>query len=145
MQYEVINLCPHDVNIVDGPTYPKSGDVARVAERPGQPLEGLPFPATTAPGYGKVTGLPAPTPGKLYIVSGMVAAACPGRADVFAPGESVRGTEGRIVGVRNLKQAPRSTWGKIKILLRHAPLRRPEAGVSSTRHKEVIDGSAQAQ
>jgi hypothetical protein len=106
MQYEVINLCPHDVNIVDGPTYPKSGDVARVAERPGQPLDGLPFPATTASSYGEVTGLPAPEPGKLYIVSGMVAAACPGRADVFAPGESVRDTEGRIIGVKNLKQAP---------------------------------------
>jgi hypothetical protein len=107
--FRVKNLCPHAITIHGDPplVYEPSGQVARVAEEPGQPIDGYPFPATTASRYGQGTGLPDPEEGTLYVVSVVVAVASPTRADVFYPGEAVRDDAGQIVGVKNLKQVPR--------------------------------------
>jgi len=106
---QIVNLTPHSITVLaeggEGITFPPSGKVARVSMLPGVDLpahEGA-VPLRAAPQYGAVTELPAPAPGTIYIVSGMVSArAC--RADVFSPDtgpDAVRET-GQIVAVRRL-------------------------------------------
>lgn len=109
---KVINLTPHAVNVLsaDGTTmleYPPSGDIARVAEIPGDMIfaGAFPFAARRGSQYGDVTGLPRRVKGTIYIVSGMVAAAVPNRLDVFCPGEAIRDDAGRTIGVKYLKCA----------------------------------------
>jgi hypothetical protein len=51
---------------------------------------------------GPVTGLPDPVPGVALIVSRLVAEAVPDRGDVFAPGELIRDSTGRIIAARGL-------------------------------------------
>ena len=105
-----INLTPHTLNLYDEDgipvaTIPPSGDVARVAVRrvANGNIDGIPVFKTT---YGQVAGLPAPRPGTIYIVSGMVRAHpdVRDRADVFQPGELLRDTDGRPVGAIGLSQ-----------------------------------------
>lgn len=102
---EIINLTPHPLNLkrVDGTTLsiPPSGTVARVAEQREAlgALMGLPV---TRASYGAVEGLPAPTPGRIYVVSALVLAAVQERPDVFAPGPAIRDAEGKIVGADGL-------------------------------------------
>lgn len=77
----IINLTPHILRLNDGREFPPSGTVARVAAE---------YSEFDARGvcraiFGAPSGVPEPTPGTLYIVSGMVAAAMPDRADVVAP------------------------------------------------------------
>lgn len=103
---ELVNLTPHAVNIVTAEgdpiiTVEPSGILARVSSSTvvvGD-LDGIPITATK---YGEVEGLPAPEPGKVYIVSSLVAQRCKGRDDVFIPNESVRDDKGRIVGCKSL-------------------------------------------
>jgi len=101
-----VNLTPHALNVhtTEGViTIAPSGSVARVAtvETPGLPVGGIPTVFTS---YGEVTGLPAPTEGTIYIVSGMVASAAP-RGDVMSPGPLVRDEGGRPVGCRGLRRS----------------------------------------
>ena len=101
-----VNLTPHALNIHTGEgviTLAPSGEVARVAtiETPGLPVGGVPTVVTT---YGEVTGLPTPTEGVTYIVSGMVASASP-RGDVMSPGPLVRDEGGRPCGCRGLRRS----------------------------------------
>lgn len=78
----VINLCPHVIRLNDGTEYPSSGVVARVsAEYKTLNTNPLCFEVV----YGEVAGLPAHQDGVDYIVSGMVAAACPGRGCLLVP------------------------------------------------------------
>jgi len=104
----IINLTPHTLNVVnmDGSVLvdvPPSGEVARVATSRVQTGEvyGLPLFTTR---FGEVTGLPAASEGKLFVVSGLVAAHpdVRDRADVFSPGELVRDEAGKPVGCRGL-------------------------------------------
>ena len=103
----IFNLTPHDLSIVlaDGAIHrlPKSGNVARVAtsRAAGPDVDGIPTSVTT---FGDIEGLPAPWPDTVYVVSGMVAARCGDRADVFAPGELVRDDAGNVVGCRGLSR-----------------------------------------
>lgn len=54
--------------------------------------------------YGSVTGLPDPSPGRNYIVSGMVLDALQGsRFDVYAPGALLRDEKGQPVGCIGLR------------------------------------------
>ena len=78
----VINLCPHTIRLNDGTEYPPSGVVARVSAEY-KVLNTNPTCYEVV--YGEVTGLPAPQDGVDYIVSGMVAAACPERYDLLVP------------------------------------------------------------
>lgn len=98
-----VNLTPHPINIVDGPTIPPSGEAARVTVTREQvdAIDGIPIYSST---YGEVEGLPAPAAGVRYIVSGLVRSAVPNRADVYSPGELVRDDAGRVVGCRGLTQ-----------------------------------------
>ena len=76
----VINLTPHVIRLNDGTEYPPSGVVARVSVEHKEVAPFL-FKAT----YGEVTGLPDPQGVVGFIVSSMVAAACPERYDLLAP------------------------------------------------------------
>lgn len=111
-----VNLTPHPV-VVDGITYAPSGEVARVSQKEGRLVEILDgtrymAKAVEAPVMGPVEGLPAPTPYKLFIVSGMVLnhPDVRGRRDVFAPdtspGAAIRDKDGRIVGTSRFVRAP---------------------------------------
>ena len=128
---QIINLTPHSVNFVWEPvnedgspsgyfetiaTISASGQVARVAaktvpvvetklylggtfsERP-MTIEDIPVTTTE---FGEVEGLPDPKPGVVYIVSSLVAQRVPERRDVFIPNESVRDSQGRIIGCKSL-------------------------------------------
>ena len=100
----IINLTPHALNIITGTgtvTVPPSGAVARCAtvSAPAGEHEGIPLARTT---YGEVQGLPAPVAGTLFVVSALVRAAVPGRADVASPGDLVRGADGQPVGCKGL-------------------------------------------
>ena len=118
----LINLTPHAIvlrtsggDIAIAP----SGTVARVTSTPGAVHEvaGIPCPVVDPPTFGEVTGIPGAIGGTIYIVSGMVLAAC-SRADVFGPGTgptdgAIRDEGGRIVAVTRLiaarPVAPRGT------------------------------------
>ena len=85
-----INLTPHAVNLRasnGADIVIPSGGVARVSTTaPSLIGEEGGIPLYSAPRFGEVEGLPPPSPGVFYIVSGLVAGRCAGRADVFAPG-----------------------------------------------------------
>jgi hypothetical protein len=99
-----VNLTPHEITFGIN-AIPASGQVARVASKPGEELgNGL----WTAPQWGEVEGLPAPEPETIYIVSALVAGRVGNtRDDVYSPGtgpadNAVRDPHGRIVGVTRL-------------------------------------------
>lgn len=113
----IINLTPHTITFVDSEGNPTlvvqpSGKVARVTCRTvttGE-VDGIPITETV---YGEIEGLPAPSiipydtetaerETIIYIVSSLVAQRCKNRTDVFIPNESVRDSEGRIIGCRSL-------------------------------------------
>lgn len=127
----IINLTPHAINFVWEPvnedgsgsgyfepiaTIPASGQVARVKAKTVPVTETIysldgtfektplfieDIPVTTTE-FGEVEGLPDPKPGVVYIVSSLVAQRVPDRWDVFIPNESVRDSQGRIVGCKSL-------------------------------------------
>ena len=102
MATKLINLCPHDITIVDEEGHiiivlpHEEGMVARVAttETPRENTLGYPFPVVHRE-WGAVTGLPAPQPGVAFVVSAAVVSACPGRADLFSPGRLIRDEHGQ--------------------------------------------------
>lgn len=53
---------------------------------------------------GEVENLPNVSPEYYYIVSRIIAEACPERTDLFIPDETVRDENGRIIGCRALAQ-----------------------------------------
>lgn len=97
---KLINLTPHTVRLNGGREFPPSGQIARVktchrlefwlSDGPDGAAEiNDEFLRDAVPVYrtvfGQVEGLPGPSEGKMYIVSGMVAAACRGRDDLVCP------------------------------------------------------------
>jgi len=92
----IVNLTPHAIHIVGGGTLHSEG-VARVDSQSVSvgSADGVPLVRVT---FGEVIGLPAPEAGLLFVVSGMVRAALPGRVDIASPGELVRDETGRVVG-----------------------------------------------
>lgn len=108
---DYVNLTPHTVRLNSGREYPPSGQVARVnathevsawlSDGPNGPVSMGVVPIYRA-AFGQVEGLPEPVPFTMYIVSGMVAAACRDREDVVAPAtghpETVR-RDGRVWSV----------------------------------------------
>ena len=97
----IINCTPHSINIVNGPTIPPSGIIARVTATTVTigDVDGIPVTATV---FGQVENLPEPEDGTIFIVSSLVAQRCRDRYDVFIPNESVRDENGRIIGCRSL-------------------------------------------
>jgi hypothetical protein len=111
----LINLTPHTVHLFtalssESPTAIPSTGIARVAEIcfPSKPLAWDPSADSgmhlsvplVSKGYGDVTGLPDTRLDTLYIVSAIVQAACPDRADLVAPHDIVRDASGAILGCR---------------------------------------------
>ena len=105
---EIVNLTPHVLNVLNADAsirldVPPCGTVARVATSRVQTGEvnGLPLFETR---FGEVTGLPAPVEGVVLVVSGLVAGhpSVRDRADVYSPGELVRGPDGQPTGCRGL-------------------------------------------
>lgn len=100
------NMTPHAINMIDANgklyrTIEPCGEVARVGTRTvvtGE-IDGIPVTETE---FSKVENLPGQQPGVIFVVSSLVAQRCRGREDVFIPNESVRDSEGRIIGCRSL-------------------------------------------
>lgn len=113
---KIINLTPHRLNLlVEGGeiAIPPSGDVARVEKEPVAldpiQIDGYAVPVVRiAPAAVGITGLPAPQPGVIYVVSEMVARAA-ARPDVLSPGPLVRDDLDGPVGCRGLRAATTTT------------------------------------
>jgi hypothetical protein len=92
-------------------TIPPEGRVARAAQREetvgSVPVEGAEIPVVRMT-YGEPVDLPGPQPGTFYFVSVLTtqAAAAHGRttADLLFSGKSVRGRDGRIIGLLSFAQ-----------------------------------------
>lgn len=93
----LINLTPHAMTLLrpegEPLVLPPSGRVAsvRMETVPAPPMDGLPVSIVRPEA---VEGLPDREPGTALIVSALVLAAVPGRADVFAPGPCPAGRSG---------------------------------------------------
>jgi hypothetical protein len=109
----LVNLTPHPVVLVVSQDHhlhiPPSGQIARCEvtrpsvriidlEADGQRVQ-APIWITR---FGRLTGLPEPQEGTLYIASSLAAQAAwaAGRRDVVVPDDLVRDAEGRVVGCR---------------------------------------------
>lgn len=114
MEAKLINLTPHDINVVQGEkkiTIPKEGIVVRVEElRKEKPsLDGYKIEEVS---YGDVLNMPAPQKGVLYIVSNLTATALQSKGrtrDILIPGELLRDEKGQIVGTTGFYQL-KPTW-----------------------------------
>ena len=102
----IVNLCPHTINFLDvngNPVdVPASGNLARVTVTTvdtGKTYNGIRVTRTT---YGKVEGLPERKDNTIYVVSFQVASRVPDREDVFIPSESIRDSDGNIIGCKSL-------------------------------------------
>ncbi len=103
---KIVNLTPHAVNFVNSDnvvvrTIGASGVVARVstATKTIDSIDDIPVTITE---FGTIENLPEPATDRIFIVSSLVAQRCTDRQDVFIPNESVRDTQGRIIGCRSL-------------------------------------------
>lgn len=109
---KIINLTPHDVNIINDSgevirTYPATGTVARVTSSASKVRE-IDGVAVVSTEFGEVEGLPTQSSDTVYIVSMLVAQALPDRTDLIAPDTGpqsvVRDDKGQILGVRRFAQ-----------------------------------------
>jgi hypothetical protein len=78
-------------------TYPAAKEPARVTfvQKPAGMADGIPV-CWWAPE--EIVNLPEPKPDTYYIVSKMVAQACPEREDLILPGTLVRDADGHVIG-----------------------------------------------
>jgi hypothetical protein len=100
----IINLTPHDINIILGNetiTIKPEGTPARVAQTKQQidTVEGIPICKSS---FGEVENLPPQKEGTIYIVSMLVANALPSRTDLYFPDGVVRSEDGTILGCTGL-------------------------------------------
>ena len=105
----IVNLTPHELKLHDEDgrlvaTVPPSGQVARVrtqSVRVGKTPEGVPLYVTE---FGDVEGLPEPSEGTIYVVSGLVRShpSVAAREDVYSPGRLLRDDAGRVIGAVGL-------------------------------------------
>lgn len=104
---ELINLTPHAIVIVGNPaaTIAPSGTVARCSVKREKVADinynGAQIPVNKTV-FGDVEGLPEPKDNTFYIVSSIVAAACPYRNDLLITDDAVRDDNGNIIGCRAL-------------------------------------------
>jgi hypothetical protein len=87
------------VNLNDGTAFPPSGIVPRVSAG----FSEFDTNGVCSQTFGSPEGLPEPVEGTIFIVSGMLLAACPERKDLVAPATghpgAVRNEKGHIVSV----------------------------------------------
>ena len=108
---KLVNLTPHTINLVneaidDGTvTIAPSGTIARVAVTRQQigtvEVADVVFPINKNV-FGDVTDLPDAQTDTLFIVSAIVANACPNRDDLVIVDDAVRNDSGQIVGAKAL-------------------------------------------
>lgn len=118
-----INLTPHDINIRDHKgtyrTFPRSGQVARLFEAVqfskviavDDTVDEKNSPMTWGieafnSATGEPTGVPAPVPDTVYLVSLSVRQALPDRTDLASPGDLLRDEKGQPIGCNGLKFNP---------------------------------------
>lgn len=107
---QLVNLTPHPVTIGQV-TIPPEETPARASTQREQigsfDIEGnstaTPINIVT---FGNVENLPEPKQGTFYLVSRIVAEACPDRQDLLMVDETVRDNSGRIVGAKSLSRLP---------------------------------------
>ena len=105
---QLINLTPHPITIQPSGaqpiTIPVSGRIARLdsSQETDASVVGVPVVTTR---FGRVIGLPEPSPNKVYIVSSLVAQHVR-RPDVLAPdtGPTAIRQDGQIVAVTRLQR-----------------------------------------
>jgi hypothetical protein len=129
----VINLTQHDVNLYvkigtdDAAAIvaiPPAGMVARCSVRREKVGEVGGIPVNRA-GFGDVEGLPDPQPDTYYIVSALVAQACPDRHDLLLPDDTIRDDQGRIIGCRALATVAREWEVETMKLVPNSFIRHP--------------------
>lgn len=103
---KIVNLTPHRIDFVTADGSPlmsvePSGTIARVSVKTETIGEIAGIPVTKSV-YSDVVDLPAPQEETVYVVSSLVAQRCVDRDDVFIPNESVRDSEGKIIGCKSL-------------------------------------------
>jgi hypothetical protein len=103
---KILNLTPHDV-VINGKTFPPSGQVARVEEKceivRTISIDGIEIPIIRKT-FGRVKHLPEQLAGEeetLFLVSILVAQAAK-RVDVVAIGEAIRNERGQVIGAKSL-------------------------------------------
>lgn len=107
---KLVNLCPHTIDLlVDGVSVAQveSEGLARVActtEDTGVIMTQFGEVKLTNNVYGEVVGLPEPTDGVRFIVSGMVKDAVPERKDLLRVGPLVRNSEGVVQHTLSLSE-----------------------------------------
>lgn len=117
MHAYLVNLTPHTIHLYQrqpaafrDPLEIKSEGIARATEIV-EPIDDLHWCVFGDCGmhdhiplvnkrYGAVDGLPDPKPHVAYIVSQVVADACPDRTDLLVPHDMVRDDAGRVIGCR---------------------------------------------
>ena len=102
---EVINLTPHSINLVGGPEFEPSGQVARISstnESAGELLVNGELVPLITEEFGEVIGLPEEKEGTMFIVSGLVFSHSK-RRDLLVPGEQVRDEQGRVIGCKSFQ------------------------------------------
>ena len=109
--YDPINLTPHELSIVADDGFiiriPTSGSVARCATEE-EAVETIRFkgfeehPVTVSrTRFGMPSGVPEPETAKIFLTSTLVKEALK-RADVVAPGKSVRNEAGQVYAAQGL-------------------------------------------
>ena len=102
---EVVNLTPHAINVVGGPTFEPSGQIARISstnESAGEVvINGETIPLITQQ-FGEIVGLPQEKEGTMFIVSGLIFSNSD-RKDLLVPGEQVRDEQGRVIGCKSFQ------------------------------------------
>lgn len=102
---KIVNLTPHAINIVGGPTFEPSGEVARISstnQNAGELLvNGESIPLITQQ-FGEVVGLPEEKEGTMFIVSSLIFSNTE-RKDLLVPGEQVRDEDGRVIGCKSFQ------------------------------------------
>lgn len=102
---QLINLTPHTLNIInssgDVVDISTSGIIARCSQ------ENVDVDITngikiTKQVFGEIVDLPAEKENTSYIVSRLVASACPERKDLLIPGPLVRDEDGKVIGCNGL-------------------------------------------
>lgn len=93
----LINLTPHEINVINSDKIPPSGKVARVdmVQKTAGVINGVQL---YSPTFGDVVDLPEPQSETFYIVSALVRSAVPDRFDVLSPGNLIRDNSGNVIG-----------------------------------------------
>lgn len=107
----IINLTPHEINIIDLEPIPSSGSV-RVTESSHivDTVNGIDIIVKK---YGIVEGIPDPVEDVMFVVSAMVAQQLTHRDDILMIGDTIRNEKGQIIGAKNFAKLPQ-TYGKLE-------------------------------